>query len=115
MSLTPGTAPVLSTPVAHDRHPPGLSTLFFTELWERFSYYGMRAILTLFMLAPVAAGGLGMRPEESGPIYAMYTSLVYLMSIPGGWIADNILGQRKSVLYGGVVIMLGHILLALHG
>lgn len=102
-------------PAAHDRHPPGLSTLFFTELWERFSYYGMRAILTLFMLAPVASGGLGMRPDESGPIYAMYTSLVYLMSIPGGWIADNLLGQRKSVLYGGVVIMLGHILLALHG
>ncbi len=101
--------------MAHDRHPPGLSTLFFTELWERFSYYGMRAILTLFMLAPVAAGGLGMRPEESGPIYAMYTSLVYLMSIPGGWIADNFLGQRKSVLYGGVVIMLGHVLLAIHG
>jgi POT family proton-dependent oligopeptide transporter len=96
-------------------HPPGLSTLFFTEMWERFSYYGMRAILTLFMLAPASAGGLGMRPEESGPIYAMYTSLVFLMCIPGGWIADNLLGQRRSVLYGGIVIMMGHILLAMHG
>lgn len=97
------------------KHPRGLYTLFFTEMWERFSYYGMRAILTLFMLTPVTVGGLGMRPEESGPIYAMYTSLVYLMSIPGGWIADNLLGQRKSVLYGGIVIMTGHILLANHG
>jgi len=96
-------------------HPRGLMTLFFTEMWERFSYYGMRAILTLFMLAPVAAGGLGMQPEQAGPIYAMYTSLVYLMTIPGGWLADNLLGQRKSVLYGGVVIMIGHILLAMHG
>ena len=106
-----------SNPPAADakRQPSGLSTLFLTEMWERFSYYGMRAILTLFMLAPVSAGGLGMRPEESGPIYAMYTSLVYLMSIPGGWLADNLLGQRKAVLYGGIVIMLGHILLALHG
>ena len=65
-------------------HPSGLSTLFFTEMWERFSYYGMRAILMLFMLRPVTAGGLGMRTEDAGSIYAMYTSLVYLMSIPGG-------------------------------
>jgi POT family proton-dependent oligopeptide transporter len=96
-------------------HPPGLKTLFFTEMWERFSYYGMRAILQLFMLAPIAAGGMGLPKSESGPIYAMYTSLVYLMSIPGGWLADNIFGQKRSVLYGGVVIMTGHILLALHG
>jgi POT family proton-dependent oligopeptide transporter len=92
-----------------------LYTLFFTEMWERFSYYGMRAILMLFMLAPVASGGLGFTSEQAGPIYAMYTSLVYLMSIPGGWLADNLLGQRKSVLYGGIVIMTGHILLAMHG
>lgn len=96
-------------------HPPGLYTLFFTEMWERFSYYGMRAILTLFMTAPLAVGGLGMSPEQAAPIYAMYTSLVYLMSIPGGWIADNLLGQRKSVFFGGIVIMIGHILLAMHG
>lgn len=97
------------------KHPRGLYTLFFTEMWERFSYYGMRAILTLFMLSPVAEGGLGFGKEVAGPIYAMYTSLVFLMSIPGGWIADNLLGQRKSVLYGGIVIMAGHILLAMHG
>jgi POT family proton-dependent oligopeptide transporter len=96
-------------------HPRGLMTLFFTEMWERFSYYGMRAILQLFMLAPIAAGGMGLPKSEAGPIYAMYTSLVYLLSIPGGWIADNKLGQRRSVLYGGIVIMLGHILLAMHG
>ena len=77
-------------------HPKGLRTLFFTEMWERFSYYGMRALLTLFMLAAVENGGLGLSKAESGPIYAMYTSLVYLMCIPGGWLADNILGQRRS-------------------
>jgi POT family proton-dependent oligopeptide transporter len=97
------------------KHPPGLRTLFFTEMWERFSYYGMRAILTLFMLAPIAAGGMGLPKGEAGTIYAMYTSLVYLLSIPGGWLADNVLGQRRSVLYGGIVIMIGHILLAMHG
>ena len=96
-------------------HPRGLFTLFFTEMWERFSYYGMRAILTLFMLAAVEAGGLGFSKAAQGPIYGMYTSLVYLMSIPGGWLADNILGQRRSVFYGGIVIMIGHILLAVHG
>ena len=75
----------------------------------------MRAILMLFMTTAVVAGGLGMSAKEAGPIYAMYTSLVYLVAIPGGWIADNFLGQRKSVLYGGIVIMMGHICLALHG
>ena len=96
-------------------HPRGLSTLFFTEMWERFSFYGMRGILTLFMLAAVESGGLGLDKSAQGPIYAMYTSLVYLMSIPGGWLADNVLGQRRSVFYGGIVIMIGHILLAIHG
>ena len=96
-------------------HPRGLSTLFFTEMWERFSFYGMRAILTLFMLAAIETGGLGLDKAAQGPIYAMYTSLVYLMSIPGGWLADNVLGQRRSVFYGGIVIMIGHILLAIHG
>ncbi len=96
-------------------HPRGLSTLFFTEMWERFSYYGMRAILILFMTAAVTDGGLGMEPAESGPIFAMYTSLVYLVCIPGGWLADNFLGARKSVLYGGLIIMTGHICLAMHG
>lgn len=96
-------------------HPRGLATLFFTEMWERFSYYGMRAILVLFMTAAVADGGLGFGPDKAGPIYAMYTSLAYLACVPGGWVADNFLGQQRSVLYGGIVIMLGHIALALHG
>jgi dipeptide/tripeptide permease len=96
-------------------HPRGLRTLFFTEMWERFSYYGMRAILILFMTAAVVDGGLGFGADKAGPIYAMYTSLVYLATVPGGWLADNFLGQRRSVLYGGIVIMTGHILLAMHG
>lgn len=95
--------------------PRGLSTLFFTEMWERFSYYGMRAILMLFMTTAVDRGGLGFGPDQAGPIYAMYTSMVYLAAVPGGWLADNLLGQRRAVLYGGMIIMLGHILLALHG
>ena len=96
-------------------HPKGLFVLFFAEMWERFSYYGMRALLLLFMTAPIAAGGLGFAPSKAGPIYAMYTSLVYIMSLPGGWLADNVFGHRKSVLYGGIVIMLGHVCLAVHG
>ena len=92
--------------------PAGLRTLFFAEMWERFSYYGMRAILVLFMTAPLAAGGLGWTGAKAGPIYGVYTASVYLMSLPGGWIADRVLGQRRSVFWGGVIIMLGHISLA---
>jgi POT family proton-dependent oligopeptide transporter len=94
-------------------HPAGLRTLFFAELWERFSYYGMRALLVLFMTAPIAAGGLGWSVAKAGPIYGLYTAMVYLLALPGGWIADRILGQRKSVFWGGVVIMMGHIALAI--
>jgi POT family proton-dependent oligopeptide transporter len=93
-------------------HPWGLSTLFFTEMWERFSYYGMRALLILFMTAPVAAGGLGFDTSKAGPIYALYVSSVYLLSLPGGWVADRVLGLRRTVFTGGVIIMLGHICLA---
>jgi len=94
-------------------HPWGLSTLFFTEMWERFSYYGMRALLILFMTAPVAAGGLGFDTAKAGPIYALYVSSVYLLSLPGGWVADRVLGLRRTVFAGGVVIMMGHICLAM--
>jgi proton-dependent oligopeptide transporter, POT family len=94
-------------------HPRGLSTLFFTEMWERFSYYGMRALLILFMTAPVTAGGLGFNTAAAGPIYALYVSSVYLLSVPGGWVADRILGLRRSVFVGGVIIMAGHICLAI--
>jgi len=93
-------------------HPRGLSTLFFTEFWERFSYYGMRAILILFMTAPLAAGGLEFDTAKAGVVYGTYTALVYLTALPGGWLADRFLGQRRATLYGGVVIMLGHICLA---
>ncbi len=93
-------------------HPRGLSTLFFTEMWERFSYYGMRALLILFMTASVASGGLGFDTAKAGAIYGTYVSLVYITSLPGGWLADRFLGQRRATLYGGVLIMLGHICLA---
>jgi POT family proton-dependent oligopeptide transporter len=93
-------------------HPRGLSTLFFTEMWERFSYYGMRALLILFMTAPIAAGGLGFDTATAGPIYALYVSSVYLLSVPGGWVADRVLGLRRAVFLGGVIIMTGHICLA---
>ena len=110
---TPSRAPV---PGPSDRgffgHPRGLSTLFFTEMWERFSYYGMRAILILFMTAPVTVGGLGFDTAKAGPIYALYVSSVYLLSVPGGWVADRVLGLRRTVFVGGVIIMLGHICLA---
>src|SRR4030095_13278731 len=101
---------------AHDRaffgHPRGLSTLFFTEMWERFSYYGMRALLLLFMTAPVASGGLGFDAAQGGAIYALYTSMVYMMTLPGGWIADRFIGQRRAVLYGGILIACGHFSMA---
>ncbi|MEO7359174.1 MAG: peptide MFS transporter [Gemmatimonadaceae bacterium] len=96
-------------------HPAGLRTLFLVELWERFSYYGMRALLILFMTAPLAAGGLGMPTSEAGPIYGMYTACAYLTCLPGGWIADRLIGQRRAVLFGGIIIMCGHIILAFHG
>ncbi len=92
-------------------HPAGLRSLFFAEMWERFSYYGMRALLVLFMTAPLATGGLGWDTGRSGAIYGMYTALVYLVCLPGGWIADRLIGPRKSVLWGGVIIMMGHIVL----
>jgi POT family proton-dependent oligopeptide transporter len=95
-------------------HPRGLSTLFFTEMWERFSFYGMRAILLLFMTAAVAEGGLGWNAATAGPIYGLYTAMVYLTALPGGWIADRLLGQRWSVLVGGIIIALGHVSLAFH-
>ena len=94
-------------------HPRGLSTLFFSEMWERFSYYGMRGFLLLYMTAPVATGGLGLDTAFGAVIYGVYTSSVYMMNIPGGWLADRVLGQRKSVLYGGIFIAAGHYALAL--
>ena len=95
-------------------HPRGLATLFFTELWERFSFYGLKALLLLFMTAPVATGGLGFDENKSGIVLAIYASMVYLTGLPGGWIADRFLGARRAVLIGGLIIMCGHISLAIH-
>ncbi len=95
-------------------HPRGLTTLFFTELWERFSYYGMRAILVLYMVAPVAQGGLGFDTKHATSIYGTYTMSVYLTALPGGLIADRFLGARLAVLLGGIVIALGHFSMVFH-
>ena len=107
----------MTTPSARDRaffgHPRGLSTLFFTEMWERFSYYGMRALLLLYMTAPITAGGLGFDTAQGGAIYGLYTSMVYLATMPGGWIADRLIGPRRAVLYGGLFITAGHFSMAL--
>ena len=94
-------------------HPKGLSTLFFTELWERFGYYGMRGLLILFMTAGVESGGLGFSVPKAGAIYGIYTSMVYLASLPGGWIADKLLGQQRTVLVGGVIMSVGYLILAI--
>ena len=93
-------------------HPRGLATLFFTEMWERFSYYGMRALLVLFMTDLIANGGLGMNDATATAVYGLYTFAVYAVALPGGWIADRITGQRNAVLYGGVIIAAGHFTLA---
>jgi POT family proton-dependent oligopeptide transporter len=96
-------------------HPRGLATLFMTEMWERFSYYGMRALLILFMTAPAATGGLGLGVAKAGAIYGLYASMSYLLCLPGGWLADNFIGQRRAVLYGGILISLGNFSLATPG
>jgi len=96
-----------------DRHPPGLSTLFFTEMWERFSFYGMRALLVLFMVDSIERGGLGLDDKVATAIYGLYTAFVYLASLPGGWVADRLLGAQRSVWYGGMLIAAGHFTLAI--
>ncbi|MCH7399420.1 peptide MFS transporter [Belliella sp. DSM 107340] len=96
-------------------HPKGLMTLFFTEMWERFSYYGMRALLILFMTTPIIGGGLGFDDRTSGAIYGLYTMGVYLLALPGGWFADRLFGLKKSVWYGGIIITIGHFTMAVPG
>ena len=95
-------------------HPAGLFVLFFTELWERFSYYGMRALFTIFLVAETTSQnpGFGWSNEEAIWLYGWYTMLVYIAAIPGGWIADNLLGQKKTVMLGGILLCLGHGILA---
>ncbi len=110
-------APNLTTVGAGDKaffgHPKGLQTLFLTEMWERMSYYGMRGLLVLFMTAAIAEGGLGIGTATAVAIYGLYTASVYFMGLPGGWIADRLIGSQKAIWYGGIVIMCGHIVLAI--
>ena len=94
-------------------HPVGLSTLFFTEMWERFSYYGIRPLLVLFMTAALVQGGFGFERATASSIVGIYAACVYLASLPGGWIADRWLGLRRSIWYGGIFIALGHLSIAL--
>lgn len=93
-------------------HPRGLFNLFFTEMWERFSYYGMRAILVLYMVAAVNEGGLALTNKEAGQIYGLYTMAVYLSALAGGFIGDKVFGARRAVLIGGIIIALGHFTIA---
>ena len=120
MSDSTGSAPQAPSPVvpgdtAFFGHPRGLATLFFTEMWERFSYYGGRGILILFMTAAVTTGGLGMTAATAAAIYGLYTASVYLFALPGGWVADRLLGQRSSVFWGGLLIAAGNFGIAAHG
>jgi proton-dependent oligopeptide transporter, POT family len=94
-------------------HPAALSTLFLTEMWERFSYYGMRALLVLFLKAAIEDGGFALSAVTATAIYGLYTSSVYLVMLPGGWIADRILGYRRAVFIGGIIIAAGHFSMAL--
>lgn len=98
---------------ATQRHPRGLATLFLTEMWERFSFYGMRALLVLFMVAAVDKGGMGLSDATATAIYGLYNAAVYFTNLPGGWIADRLLGQQRAVFWGGVVIAIGHFTLAI--
>ena len=96
-------------------HPKGLMTLFYTEMWERFSYYGMRALLILYLTSALTDGGAGWDAKRAAALYGWYTMLVYATSLPGGWIADRFLGQQRAVLVGGIVIALGHFSMAFPG
>ncbi|HEX6098269.1 MAG TPA: peptide MFS transporter [Thermoanaerobaculia bacterium] len=96
-------------------HPRGLATLFFTEMWERFSYYGMRALLILYMVGSVQQPGLGFGERRAAMIYGIYTMAVYLSGIPGGWVADRFLGHYRAVFIGGCIIAAGHFSMAIPG
>ncbi|HEY9684342.1 MAG TPA: peptide MFS transporter [Drouetiella sp.] len=110
MTVIANEAPVTEETFAG--HPKGLFNLFFTEMWERFSYYGMRAILVLYMVAAVSDGGLSMTNTQAGQIYGLYTMAVYLSALPGGLLGDKVFGARRAVLLGGIIIALGHFTIA---
>src|SRR3569833_965154 len=108
-----------ATEARHERrflgHPRGLATLFMTEMWERFSFYGMRSILVLFLAASATSGGLDLKEGTAKALVGVYSAMGYLVTLPGGWVSDRVLGPRRAVLYGGVGIMLGHLALAVPG
>jgi POT family proton-dependent oligopeptide transporter len=97
------------------KYPPGLVALFLVEMWERFSYYGMRAILILYLVDKVQNSGLGLATADAAAIYGLYTASAYILALPGGWIADRFWGCKRAIIAGGVIIMIGHILLAVSG
>ncbi|MEZ3182812.1 oligopeptide:H+ symporter [Streptomyces pimonensis] len=107
-----GTEGVARVRAVGDGHPRGLLTLWGVEMWERFSFYGMRAILVLFLAAPVEDGGLGLAPHIAAAVFGVYGALVNLMALPGGWLADRLWGSHRAVVRGGVVITAGHTVLA---
>lgn len=96
-------------------HPRGLATLFFTEMWERFSYYGLRPLLVLFMAAALADGGFGFDRSQASAIVGIYGALVYVASLPGGWVADRLLGLRRAIFIGACLITAGHLSIGLSG
>ena len=113
MSTVPiTTGSTISTDTSFVGHPKGLATLFGTEMWERWGYYGMRALLILFMTASIEQGGLGLGVPRASAIYGLFAAGVYLSALPGGWIADRVIGQRKAVLFGGIILIAGYLLLA---
>ncbi|MBL8856779.1 MAG: MFS transporter, partial [Planctomycetaceae bacterium] len=103
----------MTTPRTFFGHPGGLATLFMTEMWERFSYYGIRGLLVLYMAAALADGGFGFDRAQASAIYGIYAASVYLASLPGGWVADRWLGLQRAVFIGGVLIALGHLAIGL--
>ena len=96
-------------------HPSALATLFFTEMWERFTFYGMRALLVLFLVDAVSNGGYGLDDKTATAIYGLYTAAVFMAALPGGWIADRLIGAQRAVLAGGLLMTLGNVMLAIPG
>lgn len=94
-------------------HPKGLFLLFGTEMWERFGYYGMRAILVLYLVASVQDGGFGWTPAEALGLYGTFTMAVYVTPLIGGWLADNYIGQRKAIIFGGIIFAAGYFTLGI--
>src|SRR5574338_1512599 len=92
-------------------HPRALATLFFTEMWERFTFYGMRALLVLFLVDAVANGGYGFDDRTATAIYGLYTAAVFMAALPGGWIADRLIGAQRAVMAGGALMTIGNLML----